>query len=331
MAMRLDDTLDILARVRHERRVFHHFKDRGALVVLALYVGVDGRRVAEVKRVPRLAGLLRRQPVRDVLARLRGDVVRAEDLLAHWTARPLPYVLTFGTWGSDRLSYRGWHQTTRRGTNLVVRLNFSSQHDHDFRRLLGDDAYDGTRTPHPVDKTGRNTLAWARVDVDETWTEALVEELQSDWVRDAVRVHEGVTCGRRPQVATWEGAVDRATPRRLSVYRERVLAPHARIWSEALLTATLEVLVRDLGVRRVFLHTWRTGNHLKDIAAQKRPPRSLYSELPRRFAFDVTDRPPRFVEKTADGYTRYVLRHRDPSFHVHDWEPEAVREVGRLL
>ena len=31
-----------------------------------------------------------------------------------------------------------------------------------------------------------------------------------------------------------------------------------------MLTATIEVLVRNLGIRRVYLHTWRTGNDLKD-------------------------------------------------------------------
>ena len=39
---------------------------------------------------------------------------------------------------------------------------------------------------HPVRQDGRHTLAWARMDVDLDAGEALIEEIQSDWIREAV-------------------------------------------------------------------------------------------------------------------------------------------------
>ena len=38
---------------------------------------------------------------------------------------------------------------------------------------------------HPVASGGELTLAWSRIDLDLDRGEALVEEIQSDWVRDA--------------------------------------------------------------------------------------------------------------------------------------------------
>ena len=56
-------------------------------------------------------------------------------------------------------------------------------------------------TGHPVLAPGerpyfRETLAWARIDLDLVSSEALVEEIQSDWVRCANRLKRRLSrCG----------------------------------------------------------------------------------------------------------------------------------------
>jgi hypothetical protein len=42
-------------------------------------------------------------------------------------------------------------------------------------------------------------------------------------------------------------------------------------------------------------HTFETGNRLKQISGSRRPPRSLYTALPRRFCFQETDARPGFL------------------------------------
>lgn len=44
---------------------------------------------------------------------------------------------------------------------------------------------------HPVSRQ-RNTLAWARLDLDLNSATALIEEIQSDWIRDVVWPEAGL-------------------------------------------------------------------------------------------------------------------------------------------
>ena len=90
----------------------------------------------------------------------------------------------------------------------------------------------------------------------------------------------------------WFGGL-RTDYRRLDHY-ERQLAPYRTTWSEAPLTATLRVLHR-LGVTGVFLHSPRSGAGYKNIRGRT-PPRSLYSDLPRRFAFEPDVKAPAFID-----------------------------------
>lgn len=67
-------------------------------------------------------------------------------------------------------------------------------------------------------------------------------------------------------------------------------------WQEAMLTAALRFLVYEIGMRRIFYHTETTGAFLKNIRGTK-PPRSLYTELPKRFCFDETDTVPELLTR----------------------------------
>ncbi len=329
--MRCSEYETLSRRLPARRRTFHFFRDRHALILLALHVG-EGRRVSDVKASP-LAGLLRRPVVREVLAKLSGDTVRVDDLLAVWPRESHTYVVSLGVWGSER---KGWcrccYQTTRKGLNLVVRLNFNREHDRDFARLMrAKEWHDPSRGGHPVDTDGRNTLAWVRVDLDLESRTALIEEVQSDWVRDARAVHDAVVNGRTAWAWRWSGCQGAVDERRVRDYQRYVLGPHLKTWAESALTAAIVLLVKDLGIRSVYYHTFGTGMELKEIDRRHAPPRSLYTDLPRRFAFRETDQAPPFLWENADGHTRYVLSRSNARFHVHEWGEDAVREVAGLL
>ena len=74
-------------------------------------------------------------------------------------------------------------------------------------------------------------------------------------------------------------------------YYETVLAPHVRTWAEATLCATLWVLRERLGIEAVWFHTFE-GSRLKGDCD---PPRSLYTDLPRKFCFGKTREAPAFL------------------------------------
>jgi hypothetical protein len=56
-------------------------------------------------------------------------------------------------------------------------------------------------------------------------------------------------------------------------------------------------IIRDeLAVRRLFFHDFDTGAALKGLTPGFQPPRSLYTDLPRRFCFQKTARMPGFLD-----------------------------------
>ncbi len=129
----------------------------------------------------------------------------------------------------------------------------------------------------------RKTLAWARLDVDMESGECLIEEIQTDWVREAkeesMRLNRCRHCkkaGRFPKCKGYREAL---------TYLDETLVPYATIWDQAMLSATLYFLIEELGVRDIWYHDWETGNALKGLYGRWLPPRSLYSNFPRRFCF----------------------------------------------
>ncbi|HSF16068.1 MAG TPA: hypothetical protein VLK65_11005 [Vicinamibacteria bacterium] len=285
---------EVLDCLSSERRVFPYFKHRYALILLALAAG-RGRSVSELRRT-RLASLLRK-PVMGTLA--DRTEISATDLAGVWPARFESYVLTLGLWGNPRRRRR-YYQISRRGVNLVLQLNFSMAHDRAYRQLLrpdDDDRHPFVRWSHPVNKGGRQTLAWVRLDIDLDEGEALIEEVQNDWVRNALRIHEELKRERLSYGTCENHWVMRGTSRRygdVDRYVETVLDPHRHMWDEAALSAAIEFLVRDVGIREIYYHTWEGGRAMKDMLRQH-PPVSHYENLPRRFCFERVSQAPRFL------------------------------------
>ncbi|MCP5420505.1 MAG: hypothetical protein H6969_08465 [Gammaproteobacteria bacterium] len=296
---------EIIACLPEGRTLFYYFKDRYALMLLAWVVG-DGMRVAELKG-SRYAGLLDKPVVKRFLAGNGGNRVAAEALQACWPQPPEVFLLGLTIWGSERQRQRSWCQLSRPGFNLVLQLNFSNQHDRPYQRLVRPVA--GSRfnySRHPVMRPGqrawfRETLAWARIDVDLDRGEALIEEVQSDWIGYARELERYI---RRNQAAgrgeTRLGGITGSNAGVLT-YVDEVLGPYVRIWDEAMLAAAVGFIRDELAIRSIYFHDFETGMTLKGLTPNSQPPRSLYTHLPRRFCFQRTRRMPGLLsnEKTV--------------------------------
>jgi hypothetical protein len=136
----------------------------------------------------------------------------------------------------------------------------------------------------------RETLAWARIDFDLNTNEALIEELQTDWLRRARQLLKQIESGK----ARYYNYGTNTTPDKLKIYLENVLAVYGAIWDEALLTAAIQFILQELGITKIYLHTPDTGAAVK-LIKHTQPPRSLYSSLPRKFCFSQTDKAPEFL------------------------------------
>jgi hypothetical protein len=288
---------------------------RGEFAAILLRHAVDGEPRVNLLRRTRWGRLLDRPAIRARLARRGDGRLRRADLRRIRDDTTQRYDLTFGEWGvAGKRSDWWWTQTSRPGLDLVVQLNFDVGHDAAYDALLGspDDCpfADGGHPTHSV----RHTLGWSRVDLDLDAGEALVEEVQSDWIRevdDYVDCLQNCTCERVCRAWAWRGAMPPTD--QVVTYARELVAPHRKLWAEAILAATVDLLVGRLGIRRIWYHTWDGGRLMKRCGDA---PRSLYTDLPRRFCFQETADAPPFMEGTVR--LRQARRRRPVRWHLLD-------------
>jgi hypothetical protein len=287
---------EVIACLPEGRTFFHYHRDRYVLLLLEELARRSGvTRISDIKRGP-YAHWLQKGFVKEWLAAQGRADVPVQELLSHWPAGlpHFPYLLSLGEWGHERRDV--WKQTSRPGWNLVLRLNLPMQHQRYLCRVGGAQDLDDLQWGgHPIDGD-RLTLAWARIDLDFATGEALIEEIQSDWTRDIAAMKRCFQRARSNGRSTtwWFGKC--VSLRVLEDYVAE-FQTQERMWHEAMLSATLWFLWRELGIRRVFYHSWETGNVLKQFArGYSVPPRSLYTDLPERFGFRRVPAGPAFIE-----------------------------------
>ena len=186
--MRQQQADDIIHQLSKDRTLFYYFKDRYAVMLLGDMLGGDkaglGTTIVNIKSSS-YNKLLQRPLIAKLVAQKGDGKLTFSDLERCWPIDPLCYRLTLGVWGEEKQrSFPGYYQTSRKGVNLVLQLNFSNEHDSRYARLI--DPYDMqpfSYDEHPIARPGFYTLAWARLDVDFKTGEVLIEELQSDWIR----------------------------------------------------------------------------------------------------------------------------------------------------
>lgn len=279
---------EVLACLGNERRVVSYFKDQYAVEALKRFVGT-GKTVAHIKH-SRFAGLLNKPWIKSQLANVGSSTLSAE-LLSYWYSEDMFYFdLTLDTWGGE---CRAWQQTTRSGYNLVLQLNFTKSHDRDYDTLPNNyDLCDWHG--HPVHEGNRHTVAWARIDISEDLSEALIEEIQSDWLRAAKSSLQYAK--RRPRHGTCCGREEKQHKQRFEKYFTQHIKPVAALWDEAILNTALSFLFDNVGVENVYYHDFATGAKLKKISYSL-PPKSLYSTLPKQFGFAKQQQLPQFLAR----------------------------------
>ncbi len=306
--MKAAEVEEIIACLPRGRTCFHYFADRYALLLLAWVCGA-GRPVRELRAGP-FAPLLNKPLVREALAPAGQGLARAEHFAWHWRAPAQTFLLTLDCWNADHSRY---NQTSRGDANLVLQLNFSNQQERHLPKVAGANLADAlVCRSHPVRLPDdgdhhRNTLAWARIDLDFDTGEALIEEIQNDWLRNAARALEWMPRHRR----AW--GLDEQDIARFRAYCEQVLAPLRKLWSEAMLAAALWFIREELGLRSIWYHSADTGRRVKRIEGGA-PPRSIYSRLPRRFCFAQTHEAPRMLSRSR-GFARRYRRIPNPSWY----------------
>jgi hypothetical protein len=176
----------------------------------------------------------------------------------------------------------------------VLQLNLPFEHQKVFEQQGIEQIWRASRWHHPMSES-RLTMAWARLDWDWQTGQAIIEEIQSDWLRDYPDLlAEAVSAKARGESSVWRGG---EIPLETVFSYQSMFTQHQKTWSEAMLTASLWFLQQELGFKEVFYHGWQTGNAVKRLGEDHVPPRSLYTELPEKFAFERVNQGPLFLER----------------------------------
>ena len=297
---------EIIQCLPRERTLFRYYKGRFANLLLAM-VSQRYKTVSALKTSP-FERLTKRPEVAAVLANQGNGKMCPAAFERAWQEPSHCFRLTVGLWKGRPGS---WGQVSRRGTNLVLQLNFSNEHNDPYRRLYKpneDNALNFYLHPVANGKYGKSkeeTLAWSRIDLDFSSNEALIEEIQSDWVRKAANEHKEIErCERLGVQARTYGST--AAQRDRLKYLAEVLPPYLALWQEVMLAATIWFIREELGVGQVFIHTPEGGAAVKRIRGTP-PPRSIYSSLPKKFCFEISEQAPEFLSETTQ-YKRLVRR-----------------------
>jgi hypothetical protein len=286
-----------------ERNTYTYFKDKYCMFLFQNLV--DGAISVQDLKHSQYAQFCYKPKIKQWLAQYGSNQIDADSLMALWQTDVYFFNMTLGQWGGDRPA---WQQTCRKGHNLVVQLNFTKSHDKIYEKTVEPDSDLFAYEDHPISNK-RNTMAWSRLDFSDDFSEVLIEEVQNDWLREA---HDAYNFLRHPKNDSYYGY--KVNKKLFNDYFVKVLKPMMSIWDEAILCATLEFLVEDIGVKHIYYYDYNTGSHLKSIEKDYGPPKSLYTKLPKKFGFKQVDQAPQFI--TEDRFSLKKLRKlKSPKWH----------------
>jgi hypothetical protein len=285
---------------------FYYHRDRYVLYLLQRLQHNCGMRTIRDVKKSRYAHWLNKPFIKAWLASIGRDDVSLDELLYYWPkdTTASTYLLSLGQWGNE--TWDTWYQTSRAGINAVLQLNLPFEHQKVFEQQGIEQIWRASRWHHPMSEN-RLTMAWARLDWDWQTGQAIIEEIQSDWLRDYPELlAEAVSAKARGESSVWRGG---EIPLETVFSYQPMFAQHQKTWSEAMLTAALWFLQQELGFKEVFYHGWQTGNAVKRLGEDHVPPRSLYTELPEKFAFERVNQGPLFLER--DPKVKKVKKRQD--------------------
>ncbi|WP_196140766.1 hypothetical protein [Aliikangiella sp. G2MR2-5] len=301
----LNEVIDCLS---NGRRLAHYFEDRYAYYLLAKYCEkYSEASIAQIKQSS-FSKLLQRPGIKQLVSNFgngKVDTILLNNPLATDYTR---YVITLSKWGMKK-DYR-WSQTTLPGANLVMQLNLTNQHDQYLRELKLNDSPFKYRA-HPIHES-KSSLSWARIDFSFETGEALVEEIQTDWIRRAARHFRWAkrTLGNGNTWYRHAGATYQAQD--MFEYTRSLLDRYEKQWMEATLFHAIKLIKEDIGLSKIFYHSYQTGAVVKNITGTL-PPKSLYTSLPRRFCFVPDAGGPDFVVRNSK-FKRRLKKIKEPSW-----------------
>jgi len=239
MIMNKESAQEIIDYFQKDRMLFYYFKNRYALMLLSYFVE-HTEQISRIRK-KRFGKLLQKPVIKNILKNAGKGLLTKAIINSMWPHHYECYRLSLTIWGDSDKEERFYNQTSRSGVNLVLQLNFSEKHNREYYKLISPDKdHPFEYSEHPIARKRARTLAWARIDLDLDNNEALIEEIQNDWIREALErkgIAQQAEDGLVYPEKDLEYYKDRigCHPENLLKYFNEVLAPHIGLWDEAIM------------------------------------------------------------------------------------------------
>ncbi|MEJ2064445.1 MAG: hypothetical protein P8X74_14410 [Reinekea sp.] len=288
---------EILACLDQRKWLLHFYPDCYAVFLLEQWLKQRGSAtVRDIKASP-FAKLLNKPILKGLIA--TQPVLDCKSLDQVWPTTVEPLVVTLGRWA--------FNQTSRPGFNLVLQVNLNNRWNYALQRMLSMSANQIFDCGHPINTDRETTLGWVRLDLDFDTNEILIEEVQSDLVRWLRQIRLSAEAAQKrgdEQFRFYSHSIETQPVIEGWYYFDSMVMNQ---WQEALLWSALWFCEHELGIDNIYYHTFDTGVLLKGINYTK-PPRSLYTDLPKKFCFELTDNPPQFIAEDKRAKRRLKTR-----------------------
>lgn len=288
--MDIKELREVISCFDTSRTLLDYYPDRYAVYLLQKHMkGMDRISVKEIRSSP-LAKLLNKPIIKNLIS---GDGYLYRSALDYcWVDNSEGLVVTLGEWGDTASNTT--YQTSRNGGNLVLQFNLNSKWESLLKRVLDINANELFGYAHPISTKRHCTLGWVRLDMDFSTGEVLIEEIQTDLIR---RIHfmrdraqRALTSGNAT-FSFWRNRYDaKKTLDALDGFNSLFM----NLWSEAMLWGAIWFCKDELGIDDIYYHEFETGALLKGQTYSK-PPKSLYTQLPKKFCFRQTSEGPSFL------------------------------------
>jgi hypothetical protein len=133
--------------------------------------------------------------------------------------------------------------------------------------------------------------------------EILIEEIQSDLIRNLEYTYKRALENKDMSDMYFYWTRNKLDRMKLITLCQQLIEAQRKIWSEAMMAATLWFVQQELGFSKVYYHTFDTGKVMKKINGCA-PPRSLYTDLPEKFCFETTTQAPQFIVNNSKAKRR---------------------------
>ena len=283
---------EVIECLNNGRRLVHYYDDKYAFYLLEKYCEKNGETSISEIKLSNFSRLLQRPKVKHFISSLGDGIVSSKRFQQMFYEDYQSYVITLSSWGDETTSE--WDQTSVPGANLVVQINLTNQHDQWLKDLKITSEYFRFDF-HPIHAI-KSSMSWARIDLDFNTGEALIEEIQNDWLREAAwharLAKKAVLRGEEYYLYFGE----KISAKSMLQYNKLLDESYRKRWQEITLFYAIKLIKQEIGISTIFYHSFLTGALLKRIEGGL-PPKSLYTQLPKRFCFSQCTRGPDFITR----------------------------------